>query len=186
MKIHILGASGSGTTSLGKALAERFQLTHFDSDDYYWQKTDPPFRQKNSVEDRHKSLLGDMAGLVGWILSGSMDSWSDPFRPLFDAVLYIQSDANNRVKRLREREFGEYGDRVKEGGDMFDEHESFIKWAYQYDKGELDGRSRKRHQEWMKTLNCPILSIRNDGVFEEMKTEAINWLLEVASHSSSG
>jgi len=35
-RIHILGASGSGTTTLGRALAERLQCPHFDTDDYFW------------------------------------------------------------------------------------------------------------------------------------------------------
>ena len=42
-RLHILGASGSGTTTLGRALAERLTYLHFDTDDYYWLSTDPPF-----------------------------------------------------------------------------------------------------------------------------------------------
>jgi adenylate kinase family enzyme len=33
-RIHILEASGSGTTTLGRALAEHLQHPHFDTDDY--------------------------------------------------------------------------------------------------------------------------------------------------------
>ena len=33
-RLHTLGASGSGTTTLGRALAERLQCPHFDTDDY--------------------------------------------------------------------------------------------------------------------------------------------------------
>ena len=35
--IHILGASGSGTSTLGGDLAETLSFTHFDTDDYYWE-----------------------------------------------------------------------------------------------------------------------------------------------------
>jgi hypothetical protein len=35
-RIHILGASGSGTTTLGHALAARLQCPHFDTDAYFW------------------------------------------------------------------------------------------------------------------------------------------------------
>src|SRR5678809_1323103 len=44
-RIHILGASGSGTT-LGRALAEHLQGSHFDTDDYSWLPTDPPHTQR--------------------------------------------------------------------------------------------------------------------------------------------
>ena len=33
-RIHILGAFGSGTTTLGRALAARLQYPYFDMDDY--------------------------------------------------------------------------------------------------------------------------------------------------------
>lgn len=33
-RIHILGASGSGTTTLGKALSDKLRYKHFDTDNY--------------------------------------------------------------------------------------------------------------------------------------------------------
>lgn len=37
-RIHIMGASGAGTTTLGKALAARLPHVHLDSDDYFWEQ----------------------------------------------------------------------------------------------------------------------------------------------------
>lgn len=34
--IHILGASGVGTSTLGAALSKRLPHTHLDTDNYYW------------------------------------------------------------------------------------------------------------------------------------------------------
>ena len=178
MNLHIFGASGSGTTSLGSALSNKLNLRHFDSDNYYWKKTDPPFAQANSVEERHELLLADLDGLEGWILSGSMDSWSEPFLPLFDGVIFVQSDPNLRVKRLRDREYRDYGARIKKGGDMFEEHEYFVKWAHQYDKGELPGRSLKRHEAWMESLDCPILRVTNNDSFNIFIARVSDWLQE--------
>jgi adenylate kinase family enzyme len=62
-RIHIFGASGSGTTTLGKALANRLTIAFFDSDDYYWQKTDPPYRESYPKEERAQKLLKDIKGL---------------------------------------------------------------------------------------------------------------------------
>ena len=36
VKIHIFGASGSGTTTLAKALCDEICWTHLDTDDYFW------------------------------------------------------------------------------------------------------------------------------------------------------
>lgn len=36
-RIHIMGASGAGTSTLGQALASRLPHRHLDSDDYFWE-----------------------------------------------------------------------------------------------------------------------------------------------------
>ena len=42
-RVHVFGASGSGTTTLGRALAEALGSVHLDTDAYFWESTDPPF-----------------------------------------------------------------------------------------------------------------------------------------------
>ena len=59
-RIHILGASGSGTTTLGRALAERLQGPHFDTDDYFWLPTDPPYTQRRERTERQRLLMDDL------------------------------------------------------------------------------------------------------------------------------
>ena len=48
--LHIYGASGSGTSTLGRYLAEQFQYAFLDSDDYFWLPTDPKFTTKRPIE----------------------------------------------------------------------------------------------------------------------------------------
>ena len=55
--IHIYGASGSGTSTLGRYLAEQFQYAFLDSDDYFWLPTDPKFTTKRPIEQRVPCLL---------------------------------------------------------------------------------------------------------------------------------
>lgn len=50
-RIHIFGASGSGTSTLGRAVAARLGYAFLDADDFYWLPTDPPFREKRDVAD---------------------------------------------------------------------------------------------------------------------------------------
>lgn len=62
MKIHIFGASGSGVTTLGKALAKKLNLTYFDSDEYFWIHTDPPFTTKRNPKERNDLIKMALAG----------------------------------------------------------------------------------------------------------------------------
>lgn len=43
MLIHIFGASGSGTSTLGRAVAAGLGWRFLDTDDFFWLPTDPPF-----------------------------------------------------------------------------------------------------------------------------------------------
>ena len=51
-RIHITGASGSGTTTLGRALASRLATPCHDSDDFFWRPTDPPYRDERPEDER--------------------------------------------------------------------------------------------------------------------------------------
>jgi len=47
-----MGASGSGVTSLGRALADALAIPHHDTDDYFWLPTTPPYRNMREIAER--------------------------------------------------------------------------------------------------------------------------------------
>jgi adenylate kinase family enzyme len=88
-RIHILGASGSGTTTLGQALAARIQRSHFDTDDYFWLPTDPPCTAQRDTTVRQQLLMDDLTAHNAWVLSGSLCGWGDVAIPLFELVVFL-------------------------------------------------------------------------------------------------
>ena len=76
-RVHIVGASGSGTTTLGLALASRLEIPHFDIDDYYWIPTDPPYREPRPSEERLPLLEPRLRASDAWVLSGSLVGWGN-------------------------------------------------------------------------------------------------------------
>jgi adenylate kinase family enzyme len=88
-RIHILGASGAGTTTLGRALAARLQCPHFDTDDYFWLPTDPPFTHQRERTQRQRLLMDDITAHDAWVLSGSLCGWGDVAIPLFELVVFL-------------------------------------------------------------------------------------------------
>src|SRR4029450_3942966 len=99
-RIHILGASGSGTTTLGRALAERLQYPHFDTDDYFWLPTDPPYTQQRERTERAQLLMDDIPAQDSWVLSGSLCGWGDVAIPLFALVVFLWIPQDIRMERL--------------------------------------------------------------------------------------
>lgn len=71
-RIHILGASGSGTTTLARELSQKINYKHFDTDNFFWVDTLVPFQEKRKVSDRIDLLKTALEHNEKWILSGSL------------------------------------------------------------------------------------------------------------------
>ena len=168
-RLHITGASGAGTTTLGRALAQRLAIPHFDSDDFYWVPTDPPYRQVRPVMDRLRLLTEMLGERPSWVLSGSLDSWGSPAAELFDLVVWLDVPTSVRLVRIAARERVRYGDAaIAPGGRLHAEHQAFLEFVEAYDSGRLAGRSRRRHEAWLAELSCPVLRLEGDVPTEEL------------------
>jgi adenylate kinase family enzyme len=166
-RIHILGASGSGTTTSGRALAECLQSPHFDTDNYFWLPTDPPYIHQRERTERTQLLMDDLTAQDSWVVSGSLCGWGDVAIPLFELVVFLWIPPDVRMARLRQRERARFGERILPGGDMYEISQAFLAWAASYDEGGLDIRSRQRHDQWLSTLPGPILRFEGEYPIDE-------------------
>jgi adenylate kinase family enzyme len=158
-RIHILGASGSGTTTLGGAVAAALGVPHRDSDAFFWRPTDPPFRSPRPPAERLALLLAALPLPGGWVLSGSAIGWAKPLEPLYDLIVYLRLDPTLRMERLRRRERARYGGRVETGGDMAESSAAFLRWAAAYDTAGPEQRSRAAHERWLASQSAPVLRL---------------------------
>jgi len=85
-RIHIFGASGSGTTTLAKVLADVLNIPHFDTDIFFWIQTTPPFQLIRKRVERQKLLRQVLTQNNSWVLSGSLCGWGDFAIPMFDLL----------------------------------------------------------------------------------------------------
>ncbi len=161
-RIHITGASGSGVTTLGRALADALALPHHDTDDYLWLPTaalsraargrgapaadgrDVPAARRLGAERRARRLGRSACCAV-------------------HLVVFLRVPNEVRIARLREREAQHFGTAVvAPGGWRHAETEDFIAWASHYEDGTREGRSLARQEVWLGALPCPVL--RLDGM----------------------
>jgi adenylate kinase family enzyme len=159
-RIHLTGASGAGVTTLGRALASDLAVPHHDTDDYYWCPTDPPYREKRAIPDRIRLMREMFLDRPAWVLSGALESWGGTVQGYFDLVVFLRTDTDLRVARLRDREARRLA-QPDRNGPAGPETESFLHWAAGYERGGLAGRSLQRHEIWLASLDCPVL--RLDG-----------------------
>lgn len=152
--IHIYGASGSGTSAIGRFISDKLGYFFMDTDDYFWEPTNPPYTLKRNRSDRLTLMKNDIVKYDRVVICGSLVDWGDELIPFFTLAIRVETDTAIRIARLRKRERENFGSRIDMSGDMYETHRDFIDWAASYDNGGLDMRSKSKHDEWQKKLQC--------------------------------
>ena len=158
-KILIIGASGSGTTTIGKKLADKLNIPHIETDDLFWIPADPPYTQFRNQDELDMIIRTKVTSKDGWVLSGSPCGWGDAIINLVDLVVFLTVPTEIRINRIVKREQTRFGNEVLEGGRLFESHQAFLAWTKCYDSGDITGRTKAMHENWLLNLHCPVLVV---------------------------
>jgi adenylate kinase family enzyme len=180
MRIIIFGASGSGTTTLGRSLAEKLAWTFLDADDYYWEKTSPPFQIKIEKEIRNNNLKKDFNSNENVIISGSLVTWSPYWNSAFDLGIFLRIPKAVRMQRLRKREAQRYGDKLMSDQEIIKQSEVFLHWASQYDNEKFEGRSISQHKYWIKSVDFKVFELNGNIANTELVRLVLDKIKEVS------
>jgi adenylate kinase family enzyme len=167
MKIHLLGPSCSGTSTLGNLIAEKYKIPWYDTDEIFWIKTDPPFIRKREKNERTNLLKDIFEKNNSLVLSGSAMGWGDFIKEHLDIVIYKYVEQNIRIKRLMEREIKRYGKRIEPGNDMYEKHKEFVEWNKKYETGGMEMRSRESELFWIRDIKCEIIKLEENRTSED-------------------
>lgn len=164
MKLHLFGASGTGVSTLGAALAAALHLPYFDSDDYFWQPSEPPFMVRRPPAARNALLACDLAEAESWIVGGSIGGWEEKWLSApFDLVVFLYLPPALRLHRLREREQARYGAAIAADPARAAQSEAFLTWAAGYDDSSTGGtRTLANHRRWLTEFASPVLELPGD------------------------
>ena len=164
--IIIFGSAGSGKTTLGKMVADKLGYPYFDIDDYIWRKdTDKPFTIMYTRAEKINRLMSDISKGNYFVMAGSMDSFHEPFDPLFDLAVHITAPVETRIDRIHKREYERLGERIMNGGDMYEVHCRFLDNSARYD---LDGSPcMKTHIQWADSLPCKVLQLSGEDAIDK-------------------
>lgn len=158
-RIHITGASGCGTTTLGAAVARAIGAKHLDADDFAWVATEPPFVHRREPEERLAMVMAAIAGVERWVLSGSLLRWNDELTPLFDLAVFLHIPPEVRTARLLVRERARYGAKIDSGGSQYGSNQAFMAGARGYESGEYPVQNLVNARAWLARLACPVIEI---------------------------
>jgi len=184
MKIHIMGASCAGSTTLGTALAKRLNYTYLDTDAYYFVPSAIPYSVKRAPEERIAMLKADFDAHDDVIVGGSLVSWGDDWYAQFDLVVFLYIPHHVRMQRLHKRELERYGDRIFTDPYRAAQYRQFTAWANGYDDNSTNGRNLGVHLDWLSKVNCPVLKIEGDTTVEE-RIEKVIREIRLADYKNS-
>ena len=158
-KILICGLNGSGKTTLGKELSKKINYVHKDVEMYYFKNNDE-YKYASSItkDEVTKELEHDFQeyeNIVFTACKGDYGILSD----LYDFAIYINLDKETRLKRVTERSYKQFGDRILENGDLHERENKFFEMVYNKDESDI--------LSWFTKLKCPKMQIDGRKAIEE-------------------
>ncbi|GAA3357724.1 hypothetical protein [Saccharopolyspora gregorii] len=177
-RVLVTGATGVGSTTLGRALAVAWAVPHADVDDYLWLPTSPPYTDERPVAERVPLMRSLFVPRPAWVLSGTLRGWGDEVITDLDAVVFLTAETDVRLERLRRRDVVRYGTAVAAGGSLAAAHHDFLSWAGDYDDTDVPGR-RSADETWLAGLHRPVLRLSGERPLDDLRADVLAWLGDV-------
>lgn len=156
MKIQVIGASGTGKSTLCQYISEKTGDYWIDTDKYLWK--DSSFTINYPVKERFKMYYNDIASHQDYVVSGSVHSWNPEGFNDRKLLVLLTIDEEIRMKRIYNREFSRFGERMIPGGDHYQLTCEFLNWCKTYLTGDENViNSLASHKLRLKEASCRTL-----------------------------
>ncbi len=182
MRILISGGPGSGCTSTASVVGAALNLSVFDSDSFFHKPTHPPFQEQYSPSERRERLISVLADRAAWIVSGSIATW-ELLDFSFTHGLFLDIRQEERLRRLELRQQAQFGLRIESGGDMADEHTSFMEWASGYENRTGSGRNMATDRCFLESRCNHFMAITEVLPIEQVTARIIEFLAETSKET---
>ena len=155
MGILICGLNGTGKSTLGRLLANRMEYEFIDNEDLFFPKADPSYTFSNprSKEEVIQLLEEKISRNNRFVFAAVKGNYGDRLIASLDHIVLIEVPKQIRSKRVRDRSYQKFGDRILPGGDLYDTESKWFSLT--------DSRPDTYVSDWLETVNCPV--IRIDG-----------------------
>lgn len=171
--IAIMGLNGCGKSTLAHALAQRLGLYELDVEDYYFPEQrlarraalegrpetccersgSLPYARPRDRREVQERIAADIERHPRFVICGVTMNWDARILSAIDVAFILEVPAEERVRRVSQREQFRFGARVMPGGDMCEQQRAFR---------DLIGRKSHRLVE-ESADRMPCRKIRLDG-----------------------
>ena len=161
MGILVCGLNGVGKSTLGGMLAERLGCRFIDNEDLWFPKADPAYRFSGprSREEVIRLLEERIAENRRFVFAAVKGDYGDRLAGALDQIVLIEAPKELRQRRVRERSFAKFGERILPGGDLYERETAWFALT--------DSRPEDYTERWLETVHCPIIRIDGTLPLEE-------------------
>lgn len=151
--ILLCGLNGCGKSTLGRALARETGIHFIDNEDLFFARTKntDPYADPRSRDEVTDLLMKEVYARGDFIFAAVKGDYGAEILPLYTLAVYVHAPKDVRARRVRDRSWQKFGNRMLPGGDLHPSEESFFAMAA--------ARPEDYVETWLETLRCPILRI---------------------------
>lgn len=159
--VVVCGLNGAGKSTLGRALAEKLNYHFIDNENLYFPKKDPNylFASPRTREEVEKELLKEIISHENFVFASVKGDYGEEVLPFFQYAIVIDVPKEIRMKRVRERSFEKFGERMQPGGDLYEREERFF--------AMVNSRPEDYVEEWIHSVKCQIIRVDGTKSIEE-------------------
>lgn len=154
-RIIVCGGNGAGKSTLGKELSQELDWKFMDVEDYYFpvNSMDYNYELARTREEVSSLLLEDLKLYDNFILASVKGNYGEEVSSMFTCAVLVCVPKEIRMKRVIDRSYKKFGDRILQGGDLYEKEKRFFDM--------VEHRSDDDVTTWLNSINIPI--IRVDG-----------------------
>lgn len=152
--IIIMGLNGCGKTTVGRELASMLNYRRIDVEDYYFPnngESNVPYSASRTMEEVKRLILSDIKKYKNYVFSSVKCNWGEEITSTFKLAVILSAPLELRLERIKQREIARFGNRVLEGGDMYESQKEF--------HNIVASRSADEIKKQAELLSCPVLEI---------------------------
>ena len=155
MGILVCGLNGAGKSTVGRMLADRLGYCFIDNEDLYFPKAGSSYEFSNprSKEEVIRMLEDRIAQNDKFVFAAVRGDYGDKLISSLQTIVLIETPKSVRSRRVRDRSFRKFGDRILQGGDLYEKEERWF--------AVVDSRPEDYVTEWLEKVDRPV--IRVDG-----------------------
>ncbi len=126
-RILLCGLNGSGKSTLGKLLAEKLCFYFIDREDLYFPKTRSHYLYDSPRTEKEAEAIFSAAiqKHENFVYAAVRESFPGVDPSIFQHIFLLEVPREVRLRRVKERSFQKFGDRMLPGGDLYRQEKEF-------------------------------------------------------------